>query len=114
MSRRVRRAVPPTAEQLKAREENKQKERDAIKAAPPQPRESDNHKCAGQLYKVAGKHVVHGKNKGETVTLCPHTGVTKALVFGGHLVPVQSATVKAVTASSVAPKAADPKGADHG
>jgi hypothetical protein len=62
------------------------------------------HKCALQVYVVASHRVVHGKIKGETVSLCPHKGATQALVQSGHLVPSQSATAKAVAT----------KEADHG
>jgi hypothetical protein len=112
--RLARAAKPPTPEEL--REMERQKEKEFLEAqATPGFRPAEEHKCAGQLFKVASSRaVIHGKSKGENVTLCPHKGATKALVESGHLVPTQPATARAVTVNAAASKADDTKGADHG
>jgi hypothetical protein len=108
MAGRFKKAPPPSPEALEnnrkaAEVRRKQAERDAKKGFIAQAVSEDRGPDL-RVYKVAVDHLVHGKKKGESVTLDANKGATRALIQGGHLVPV----------TPTAAKSADAKGADNG
>lgn len=83
-----RKAPPPSAESVAAREANRHKDEPFV--APE--RDSQPH---GEVfeYKVIGRHTVHDVAPGDTLHLT--RGAARALVLSGNLEPVEKAAPKA-------------------